>query len=133
MERILEKLNKLKERIDFVKANLSWKNEFLSNRILRKAIYKEFQECIEAVFDIVSIIAKKIGFEVEDDYSNLERVKQKVGLSDKAVFYLKKTKDLKDALLYEFDEIDDNAAYNSIKKFLPILEEFLEKAKEMKF
>jgi len=51
--RYLQKLNELKDRIDFIEARLTWKEEFLSNRVLRKAIYKEFQECVEIVFDLV--------------------------------------------------------------------------------
>ncbi len=60
-ERYMQKLNELKDRV-----------EFLENRILRKCIYKEFQEAVEIVSDIAAMLVKDFGFAVEDDYKNFE-------------------------------------------------------------
>jgi len=129
MKRILQKLNELKDRIDFIEKNLKNKKEFLENRILKKAIYKEFQETIEIVFDIISLITKKLGYFNEDDYSNLEKIKDKINLSEKTVKIIKKAKGLRNILVHEYDEIIDALAFDSIKRFLPEIKEFYKKIK----
>jgi len=45
------------------------------NRVLRKALYKEFQELTEALGDLSAMMTKEEGILVKDDYSNLERLK----------------------------------------------------------
>jgi len=129
MKRILQKLNELKDRIDFIEKNLKNKKEFLKNRILKKAIYKEFQETVEIVFDIISLITKKLGYFNEDDYSNLEKVKDEINLSEKTVKIIKKAKGLRNVLVHEYDEIIDALAFDSIKRFLPEIKEFYKKIK----
>jgi uncharacterized protein YutE (UPF0331/DUF86 family) len=129
MKRILQKLNELKDRINFIERNLKNKKEFLENRILKKAIYKEFQEAIEIVFDIISLITKKLGYFNEDDYSNLEKVKDEINLSEKTVKIIKKAKGLRNVLVHEYDEIIDTLAFDSIKRFLPEIKEFYKKIK----
>ena len=124
--RYLQKLNELKDRIDFIEARLTWKEEFLSNRVLRKAIYKEFQECVEIVFDLVSMIARDEGFFSEDDYTNLERIKEKIGLDEKTALSLKKAKGLRNVLVHEYDGIIDELAFDSMKNFLPAIKKFYE-------
>ena len=124
--RYLQKLNELKDRIDFIEARLTWKEEFLSNRVIRKAIYKEFQECVEIVFDLVSMIARDEGFFSEDDYTNLERIKEKIGIDEKTVLLLKKAKGLRNVLVHEYDGIIDELAFDSMKNFLPAIKKFHE-------
>jgi uncharacterized protein YutE (UPF0331/DUF86 family) len=94
---------------------------------LRKAIYKEFQEAIEIVFDIISLITKKLGYFNEDDYSNLEKVKDEINLSEKTVKIIKKAKGLRNVLVHKYDEIKDTLAFDSIKRFLPEIKEFYKK------
>ena len=43
--------------------------------MLRKALYKEFQELTEALGDISAMMAKEEGILVKDDYTNLARLK----------------------------------------------------------
>jgi uncharacterized protein YutE (UPF0331/DUF86 family) len=124
--RYLQKLNELKDRIDFIEARLTWKEEFLSNRVLRKAIYKEFQECVEIVFDLVSMIARDEGFFSEDDYTNLERIKEKIVIDEKTALLLKKAKGLRNVLVHEYDGIIDGLAFDSMKNFLPAIKKFYE-------
>ncbi len=71
-ERYMQKLNELKDRVEFIESRIGWKEEFLENRILRKCIYKEFQEAVEIVSDIAAMLVKDFGFAVEDDYKNFE-------------------------------------------------------------
>ncbi len=125
-ERYVQKLNELKERLVFIKGNIGWKEEFLENRILRKGIYKEFQEAVEIVSDVAAMIAKDLGFAVEDDYRNLEAVGNSIGLGEKTVLALKRANGLRNVLVHEYNGIIDERAYESIQELLPFLKRFEE-------
>ena len=125
-ERYVQKLNELKERLVFIKGNIGWKEEFLENRILRKGIYKEFQEAVEIVSDVAAMIAKDLGFAVEDDYRNLEAAGNSIGLGEKTVLALKRANGLRNVLVHEYNGIIDERAYESILELLPFLKRFEE-------
>lgn len=128
-ERYNQKLSSLEDRIHMLEANLTWKEEFLTNRILRKACYKEFQESVEIVSDICAMIIKDSGLIVEDDYSNLERVSEIVGLED-LKDSLKKVHGLRNVLVHEYNEINDELAFDSILESIPALKKFIEKVRK---
>jgi len=120
----MQKLNELKDRIEFIENRIGWKEEFLENRILRKAIYKEFQETVEIVSDIAAMLVKDFGFAVEDDYKNLEIIGNKLGFEEKLVVVLKKAHGLRNVLVHEYNGIIDQQAYESMVDFLPFLKKF---------
>ncbi|NOZ81897.1 MAG: DUF86 domain-containing protein [Candidatus Micrarchaeota archaeon] len=122
--RYMQKLNELKDRIEFIENRIGWKEEFLENRILRKAIYKEFQETVEIVSDIAAMLVKDFGFAVEDDYKNLEIIGNKLGFEEKLVVVLKKAHGLRNVLVHEYNGIIDQQAYESMVDFLPFLKKF---------
>lgn len=128
--RYVQKLNELKDRIEFIESKVGWKEEFLENRILRKGIYKEFQEAVEITSDIIAMLVKDFGYAVEDDYRNLEIVSSKLGFEAKLVSALKKARGLRNVLIHEYNGIVDEQAYESILEVLPFLKEFEEKVRE---
>ncbi len=123
-ERYMQKLNELKDRVEFIESRMGWKEEFLENRILRKGIYKEFQEAVEIASDIAAMLVKDFGFAVEDDYRNFEILGNKLGLEEKIVLALKKANGLRNVLVHEYNGIIDEQAYESIIQLLPFLKEF---------
>ena len=120
----MQKLNELKDRVEFIESRMGWKEEFLENRILRKGIYKEFQEAVEIASDIAAMLVKDFGFAVEDDYRNFEILGNKLGLEEKIVLALKKANGLRNVLVHEYNGIIDEQAYESIIQLLPFLKEF---------
>jgi len=53
------------------------------------------------------MIRRDEGFFNEDDYTNLERIKEKIGLDEKASLILKKAKGLRNVLVHEYNGIID--------------------------
>jgi uncharacterized protein YutE (UPF0331/DUF86 family) len=72
------------------------------------------------------MIARDEGFFSEDDYTNLERIKEKIGLDEKTASLLKKAKGLRNVLVHEYDGIIDELAFDSMKNFLPAIKKFRE-------
>lgn len=69
-KRVLEKVETVVERVEFIEAHLS--EEILVDRILRKAIYKEFQEAVEAASDVCAMVRRGLNSSAKDDYGNID-------------------------------------------------------------
>src|SRR3989344_3737604 len=112
-ERIKSKIGKISDTLDVIKENLPEDFEtFNESRILRDAIYKEVEYCIEEILDICSLINSdlKLGIpEVEDKIlDNLERKKI---FSKKAMATAREMKRFRNILVHRYGEIDDEQAF----------------------
>ena len=85
--------------------------------MLRKALYKEFQELTEALGDLSAMMAKEEGILVKDDYTNLERLKPL--LKPDVIKNLKRANGLGNVLVHEYNGIDDPLAFESVQEVLP--------------
>ena len=129
-KRYRQKLNELEDRLDFLEAHLAWKEEFIGNRVLRKACYKEFQEAVEIVSDLCAMITKDGNRFVEDDYTNLEFASKVVNLNENDANRLKEAHGLRNVVVHEYNGIDDSLAFDSMLEILPSLKEFAKKVKK---
>ena len=69
-KRIIEKAETLVERIEFIEGHLS--DVIFGDRILRKAIYTEFQEAVDAASDVCAMVRRWLNSSAKDDYSNID-------------------------------------------------------------
>ncbi|NAT11060.1 hypothetical protein C4E22_05900 [ANME-1 cluster archaeon AG-394-G06] len=69
-KRIIEKVETVVERIEFIDGHLS--DGIVGDRILRKAIYKEFQEAVDAASDVCVMVRRWLNSSAKDDYSNID-------------------------------------------------------------
>ena len=84
---------------------MNWSGNFdieilIENEIKRYAIYKLYQECIESIFDVVSMIVKDLKLRVEDDYSNLGQLGVNNILNEKEINILKRGNHLRNLIVY---------------------------------
>lgn len=126
-QRYFQKLAELEDKKEFIEENLGEEKKFLKDRVLRKAMYKEFQELVEIISDLSAMIVKDKGKVVEDDYSNMEKLSKILGFDEKLIENLKKANGLRNILVHEYNGIIDRQAYYSIKEILPSVKEFGEK------
>jgi len=89
----------------------------MGNRVLRKALYKEFQELTEALGDLSAIMAKEEGILVKDDCSNLGQLKTL--LAPYVIENLKRVNDLRNVRVHEYTGMDDTPAFESAQEVLP--------------
>ncbi|MGM0510906.1 MAG: DUF86 domain-containing protein [Thermoplasmatota archaeon] len=123
-ERLLrykEKISVIAERRDNIR---SWivDDDVKSNL----AVYKAYQEMIEALTDIFAMMLKDMGGLVEDDYSNIEKMEDKGLLDDKQEGLLKEANGLRNRLVHEYNGIEKKIAMESIKRINSQIEEILE-------
>ncbi len=87
----------------------------------RLAIYKAFQEIVEAFFDVLSMKLVELKIPPKDDYTNILLIEEK-GLIDKDTSsILRSANGLRNRLVHNYNKISDKLALESIKTLLPKL------------
>lgn len=121
-KRILEKVEIVVERVEFIEEHLS--KEVLGNRILRKAIYKEFQEAVEAVSDVCAMVRRGLNSSAKDDYSNIDFLVERDILEERKGAKLKEANGLRNRLIHGYDGVNDETACYAIKELVGDLRDF---------
>ncbi len=123
-ERILQRVEALIDRIEFIERHMS--DAMMSDRILRKALYKEFQEAMEAVTDICALIRRMLSSSAQDDYTNLDYLVTGGIIDPETGKDMKSANGLKNRLVHEYDGINDRIAYAAMQRLVPRLRRFSE-------
>jgi len=121
-ERVVQKCEMLIDRVEFI--DLHFSEEILIDRILRKAMYKEFQEAVEAAADICALMRRSLDSSAQDDYSNVDYLVERGIVPAGLGQYLKEANGLRNRLVHEYDGINDRIAYTSIARLTEALREF---------
>jgi uncharacterized protein YutE (UPF0331/DUF86 family) len=87
-------------------------DEFLEDDKTKLAVYKAFQEAVEASLDLVAMMCKDLGITSQDDYSNLEKL---TSLSAQSREVLIEANGLRNHLVHRYNRRDDLLAMQSMK------------------
>ena len=121
-KRIIEKVETVVERIEFIEGHLS--DGILGGRILRKAIYKEFQEAVDAASDVCAMVRRWLNSSAKDDYSNIDFLVERAILEAKMGEKLKEANGLRNRLIHEYAGINDKIACYGIEELVEALRDF---------
>ena len=121
-KRLMEKVETVIERVEFIEEHLS--RGILGDRLLRKAIYKEFQEAVEAVSDVCAMVRRGLNSSAKDDYSNIDFLVDKGILEEEMGEKIKEANGLRNRLIHEYDGINDKIACYAIRELIEDLREF---------
>jgi len=129
LRRYIDKIEHIEERIEDIR---TWLNEREDIREMDKkthlAVYKAMQEVVEASTDIVAMILKDEGKLPKDDYTNIEKLFE-LNIIDRSVKEaLNEADGLRNRLVHEYNELNDEIALESIQSLLVQIEEFVEAA-----
>lgn len=117
-----DRLKRYAEKIDIIEERSSDTAEWIQNpeeKVKRLASYKAFQEVIEAIFDLVAMFLKDNDKVVEDDYTNLEKIRVIKILSNNDIDALIEVNGLRNRIIHRYNTTDDKIATESIKNLLP--------------
>ena len=124
VSRYKEKLSLIEKR----KNNIStWIDHRDEKSVL--AIYKAYQEMIEALTDIFAMMLKELDEVVEDDYSNIDRLREKGILSDKQDAIMKEANGLRNRLVHEYNGLERKIALSSLKRINSKVDDILEEVR----
>ncbi len=121
IKRYRDKISVVVKRRD----NISeWMDEKDEKSIL--AIYKAYQELIEAFTDIFAMMLKDMDSVVEDDYSNIEKLRVEGLLNEEQSALMKQANGLRNRLVHEYNGIERETALRSMTHIDQQLEGILE-------
>ena len=121
-KRIMEKVETVVERVEFIEEHLS--EEILGDRILRKALYKEFQEAVEAASDVCAMLRRGLNSSAKDDYDNIDSLVERDVLKERIGEKLKEANGLRNRLIHGYDGVNDETACYAIKELVVDLRDF---------
>lgn len=117
---ILEKVNDIEE---WTSVDIS---DFISDKKTRLAVYKAFQELVEASFDIVAMACRDSRIISKDDYANIEALYQKNIIEEGLKNALVESNGLRNRLVHRYNTLDDTMAFESIQTLLSDFKYFTE-------
>jgi len=123
-QRYLDKIAFIQNRI---KLAFQWINELSFKELLRDeksklAIYKAFQEAIEAMLDVIAMICKDLMIGARDDYTNINNLVAEAILEPDHGRVLREANGLRNKLIHWYNKLDDETAMRSIMRLIPQLE-----------
>ncbi len=129
LRRYIDKIEHIEERIEDIRTWLNEREDIKEmDKKTRLAVYKAMQEVVEASTDIVAMILKDEGKLPKDDYTNIEKIFE-LNIIDRSVKEaLNEADGLRNRLVHEYNELNDEIALESIQSLLVQIEEFVEAA-----
>ncbi len=125
-----ERTERYKNKIELAQKRLENIDEGFENfdkEIIKLGIYKAFQEVVEAITDLVSMILIDNNKSIGDDYANIDKIRNIIGLNDKEVNILNESNGLRNRIIHEYNKTDDKRVRESIERLSSEIEGILEK------
>lgn len=113
-KRYLEKLETFETEKEFIKAHT------MSDDIFKRALLYSLQVCIDILIDCIAMAVKDLGFVVEDDYTNIEKLEREMIFTTDEVELIRKFNGLRNAIVHKYNHLD-----------LSIIEEGLKEIEEL--
>lgn len=120
LKRYRDKLNIIRKRKKEIKEwikGFSVEN-FLTDEKTKLAVYKAFQEIVEAEMDILAMICKDSKIPPKDDYTNIEMLEKEKIIDENLKKLLIRSNGLRNRIVHLYNEIDDVFAFESIKEII---------------
>jgi uncharacterized protein YutE (UPF0331/DUF86 family) len=126
-KRYKDKLNFILEKVNDIEAWMPVDiSDFISDKKTRLAVYKAFQELVEASFDIVAMACRDSRIISKDDYANIEALYQKNIIEESLKNILAESNGLRNRLVHRYNTLDETMAFESIESLLPNFKYFTE-------
>ena len=132
-EIIRTKIKEIEESIELVGENLPDTFEvFSSMGLIKDGIYKRIEFAIENVFDICAIINTDLELGIPgDDEEIVENLVKNTILSEEMREKLKLMKGFRNIVVHRYGKIDDNLAFEILKKNIRDFYDFIRRVEEI--
>ena len=99
-KRYSEKLEFIEKEINFISQHT------IEDEVSKRAILYSLQTAIEATMDIVAMLCKDIGLEVEDDYTNISKLLDEKILNKEEGNLLRRFNGLRNAIAHHYNHLN---------------------------
>ena len=122
-----DRINRYREKIEYIIEALEQIPEKPERPIEISGIFYNLHTSIESAMDIIAMLLKDLGFRVEDDYSNIEKLVELKVIDKKLGEKLKMCNGLRNWLVHRYNRIDTKIVLDSVDEVKEILMEFIER------
>jgi len=126
-----DRIRRYKDKISYIVHNIEAIQNRPENELELAGVLYKLHTSIEAVMDIIAMLLKDTGEGVEDDYTNIHRLKEigiiPAGLAAK----LTECNGLRNHLVHRYNSVDDTIAMESICEVHEIVYQFIEIVEEL--
>ncbi|MDD5472999.1 MAG: DUF86 domain-containing protein [Candidatus Methanoperedens sp.] len=128
ISRYKDKLNLISERKQDIEEWISGydSSDFIQDKKTRLAVYKAFQELVEASFDVAAMACKDLKLIPKDDYTNIDLLFEKKFINSSLKNTLSESNGLRNRLVHRYNGLDDCLAFDSIMEHLTSILDFSE-------
>lgn len=126
-KRYIDKLSLAIGRIDLIDKWIEEKpiRDLIHDEKTKLAIYKAFQEVVEALMDIIAMICRDIDVGPKDDYTNIEVLVSEEIIQPGHARIIREANGLRNKLIHWYNRIDDEIALRSIRRLRTPLRDIL--------
>jgi uncharacterized protein YutE (UPF0331/DUF86 family) len=119
--------NRYREKIEYIIEALEQIPEKPERPIEISGTFYNLHTSIESAMDIIAMLLRDLGFRVEDDYSNIEKLVELKVIDEKLGEKLKMCNGLRNWLVHRYNRIDMKIVLDSVDEVKEILMEFIER------
>ncbi len=123
-----------RDKISYIVDHLENLPQKPKNRLEKSATFYDLHTSIEAAIDLVAMYIKDKGLQVDDDYTNLEKLLE-LNIDPKLISNLKQANGLRNYLVHRYNTFDEKIVINAITsvkqslfRWIEIVELFLDAA-----
>ncbi|MHA1648478.1 MAG: DUF86 domain-containing protein [Promethearchaeota archaeon] len=121
-----ERLKRYHDKINYIVDNLKDIPEKPKNDLEKKGIFYSLQTSIESTIDLVAMGAKDLGFQVQDDSTNINNIVKNRQLDTVLGEKLNRANGLRNILVHRYNGVDDQIILNSISEIKKLLFQWLD-------
>ena len=122
-----DRINRYREKIEYIIEALEQIPEKPERPIEISGTFYNLHTSIESAMDIIAMLLRDLGFRVEDDYSNIEKLVELKVIDEKLGEKLKMCNGLRNWLVHRYNRIDMKIVLDSVDEVKEILMEFIER------
>ncbi len=90
---------------------------------------KAFQELVEALTDIFAMLIKDMNSIVKDDYSNIEKIREKKILDETEANICKEANGLRNVVIHKYNQVDEDLFVERASEFPDKIKKIINKIK----
>jgi uncharacterized protein YutE (UPF0331/DUF86 family) len=109
-KRYLEKLEKFEEEFYFIKEHK------IEDEITKRALLYSLQLCVDIAMDVVAMLVKDVGLNVEDDYTNIEKLLNNDIIIKDEETILKQYNGVRNAIVHKYDKLNLDIVEEGLKR-----------------
>jgi uncharacterized protein YutE (UPF0331/DUF86 family) len=121
-----ERTIRYNEKIDFIVISITTLPEKPEGDIEISAAFYKLHTSIEGAMDLAAMILKDLGRKVEDDYTNIENLRELGIIDSRLAEKLKKCNGLRNYLVHRYNKVDVELAIGAMEDVRAALYSFIE-------